>query len=302
LAYAVREMLHFTEDDVRRMLPMDQAIQCMREVFTALGKGEAQNQPRRRLALPSGSMLHSMAGSFGKYFGTKIYSTNPKHGAWFTFLLYDAETAKPLAQFEANYLGQIRTGAASGLAVDLLTHPLAGKVGIIGSGFQAQTQLDAVRAVRGVRSVKVWSRDEEKRNQFAADNDAEATRYAEQAVAEADIIITATSSKDPVLQADWVGRPVLVNAMGANHANRRELPSDLVRTADRIVVDSLEQARIEAGDLVLALDGREWNKVTELATVAQHGKSPLTGLTIFKSVGIGVEDVAVAAYIYEHYS
>ena len=141
---------------------MDEAIRCMREVFTALARGEAQNQPRRRLSLPTGSMLHSMAGSFGKYFGTKVYSTNPKYGAWFTFLLYDAETAKPLAEFEANYLGQIRTGAASGLAVDLLTHPTAGKVGIIGSGFQAQTQLAAVRAVREVRSVKVWSRKEEK--------------------------------------------------------------------------------------------------------------------------------------------
>lgn len=295
-------MLHFTEEDVRRMLPMDEAIRCMREVFTALAKGEAQNQPRRRLALPTGSMLHSMAGSFGKYFGTKVYSTNPKHGAWFTFLLYDAETAKPLAEFEANYLGQIRTGAASGLAVDLLTHPLAGKVGIIGSGFQAQTQLAAVRAVREVRSVKVWSRSEEKRNQFAAANDAVATKYAEEAVADADIVITATSSKDPVLESGWVSGPVFIGAMGANHANRRELPSDLVRSADRIVVDSLEQARLEAGDLVLALDGREWNKVTELATVAQHGRSPGTGVTIFKSIGLGVEDVAVAASIYERYS
>ncbi|HTF67404.1 MAG TPA: ornithine cyclodeaminase family protein [Edaphobacter sp.] len=295
-------MLHFTEEDVRRMLPMDEAIRCMREVFTALGKGEAQNQPRRRLALPTGSMLHSMAGSFGKYFGTKIYSTNPKHGAWFTFLLYDAETATPLAEFEANYLGQIRTGAAGGLATDLLTHPLAGKVGIIGSGFQAETQLAAVRAVREVRSVKVWSRSEEKRNQFAQANDAVATRYAEEAVEDADIVITATSSKDPVLQSEWISRPVFISAMGANHANRRELPSDLVRSADRIVVDSLEQARLEAGDLVLALDAREWNKVTELATVALHGKSPVTGLTIFKSIGLGVEDVAVAASIYERYS
>src|SRR5258708_5979348 len=153
-------MLHFTEEDVRRLLPMDEAIRCMREVFTALAKGEAQNQPRRRLILPTGSMLHSMAGSFGRYFGTKVYSTNPKYGAWFTFLLYDAETAKPLAQFEANYLGQIRTGAASGLATNLLTSPHAGKVAIIGTGFQAQTQLAAVRAVRQVRSVKVWSRSE----------------------------------------------------------------------------------------------------------------------------------------------
>ena len=92
---------------------------ALRSAFLAYGKGEAQNQPRRRLILPTGSMLHSMAASYGNYFGTKVYSTNLKHGAHFTFLLYDADTAKPLAQFEANYLGQIRTGAASGLAADL---------------------------------------------------------------------------------------------------------------------------------------------------------------------------------------
>ncbi len=295
-------MLHFTEEDVRRMLPMDEAIRCMRQVFIALAKGEAQNQPRRRLALPTGSMLHSMAGSFGKYFGTKVYSTNPKYGAWFTFLLYDAETAKPLAEFDANYLGQIRTGAATGLAVDLLTHPLTGKVGIIGSGFQAQTQLDAIRSVRQVRSVKVWSRSENKRDLFAGANGAVASKSAQEAVEDVDIIITATSSKEPVLQSDWVSRPAFIGAMGANHADRRELPSDLVRTADRIVVDGLEQARLEAGDLVLALDAREWKKVTELSTVAAHGHSPGTGLTIFKSIGLGVEDVAAAASIYERYS
>jgi alanine dehydrogenase len=292
-------MMHFTEEDVRGLLPMKEAIRCMREVFIALAKGEAQNQPRRRLVLPTGSMLHSMAGSFGKYFGTKIYSTNPKHGAWFTFLLYDAETAKPLAQFEANYLGQIRTGAASGLATDLLTSPHAGKVGIIGTGFQAQTQLAAVRAVRQVRSVKVWSRSEEKRNRFAQANGATATQYADEAVADADIIITATSSRDPVIESEWVRGPVLINAMGANYADRRELPSDIVRNADRIVVDSLEQARIEAGDLILSLADRDWSKVTELAGLMQRGAIPSTGITIFKSIGLGVEDVAVAASIYE---
>ena len=295
-------MLHFTEEDVRRMLPMDEAIRCMRELFPALAKGEAQNQLRRRLILPNGSMLHSMAGSFGKYFGTKVYSTNPKHGAWFTFLLYDAETAKPLAQFEANYLGQIRTGAASGLAVDLLSDPLASKVGIIGAGFQAQTQLAAVRAVRTVRSVRVWSRNEEKRNLFAAANSVVAAGSAVEAVEGADIVITATNSKDPVLQAQWLSRPVCISAMGANHSNHRELPGDLVRMADRIVVDGLEQARLEAGDLIQALDENEWKLVVELGAVGFRRERPAAGITIFKSIGLGVEDVAVAASIYERYS
>ena len=113
-------MIQFTEDDVVRLLPMTAAIESLRKAFTAYGNGEAQNQPRRRLILPTGAVLHSMAAAYGGYFGTKIYSTHPKHGAYFTFLLYDAATARPLAQFEANHLGQIRTGAASGLAADLL--------------------------------------------------------------------------------------------------------------------------------------------------------------------------------------
>ncbi|MGH9658912.1 MAG: ornithine cyclodeaminase family protein, partial [Bryobacteraceae bacterium] len=105
-----------TEDDVRRLLPMPAAIDCMESVFRGLATGETLNQSRRRLALPGGPMLHSMAGAHGKYFGTKIYSTHPKHGAHFLFVLYSAASARPrpLALFEANALGQIRTGAASG--------------------------------------------------------------------------------------------------------------------------------------------------------------------------------------------
>jgi ornithine cyclodeaminase/alanine dehydrogenase-like protein (mu-crystallin family) len=107
--------------------------------------------------LESGSVLHSLAGAFHNYFGTKFYSTNPRYGAHFYFMLYDAKTAQPLAFMEANHLGQIRTGAASGYATDLLADPKAESVGIVGSGFQARTQLEAIRAVRPIRSVRVWS-------------------------------------------------------------------------------------------------------------------------------------------------
>src|SRR4051794_17555985 len=162
-------MKHFSEEDVRRLLPMKEAVQVMREAFLAYGRGEAQNQPRRRLRLATGSTLHSLAGAYGRYFGTKVYSTNPKHGAWFTVLLYDAETARPLAQFEANYLGQIRTGAASGVATDLLSRPDASRLGVIGSGFQARTQVEAVLTVRPIRSIRVWSRNEANRRSFADD-------------------------------------------------------------------------------------------------------------------------------------
>src|SRR5258708_32617571 len=148
-------MLWLTEEDVRRLLPMPQAVRLMRHVFESLADGSGQNQPRRRLILPTGSVLHSMAGAWGTYFGTKYYATNLRHGAHFFFTLFDSITARPLAMMEANFLGQIRTGAASGFATDLMAKPGPATVGIIGSGFQARSQLEAISAVREITHVKV---------------------------------------------------------------------------------------------------------------------------------------------------
>jgi alanine dehydrogenase len=287
-------MFYFTESDVQELLPIREAIRLMRLAFEALAQGRAINQPRRRLILESGSVLHSMAGAVGNYFGTKFYSSNPRYGAHFYFFLYDARTAQPLAQMEANYLGQIRTGAASGYATDLLANPQAKTLAIIGSGFQARTQLAAIHAVRPIQNVRVWSRSEEKRRKFAEECSVTATDSAEEAVRGADIVVTATNSKDPVLESSWIGAGTLVNAMGSNVANRRELPIDLMERAGLVAVDSLEQARIEAGDLILA---ESWKNVVELQSVKAHYDPK--GVTIFKSIGVGVEDVAAGAFIYE---
>jgi ornithine cyclodeaminase/alanine dehydrogenase-like protein (mu-crystallin family) len=266
----------------------------MRKTFEALAQGRAQNQPRRRLILETGSVLHSMAGAFGNYFGTKFYSTNPRYGAHFYFVLYDAKTAQPLAMLEANHLGQIRTGAASGYATDLLADPQAETLGIIGSGFQARTQLDAIRAVRPVKTVRVWSRSEEKRRAFAEESSLTAVDSAEEAVRGARIVVTATNSKDPVLESGWIEPGTMINAMGSNVANRRELPADLVQRADLIAADSIEQAKIEAGDLLLA---NHWSNVVELKDVQRHYDAKQ--ITIFESLGLGVEDVAAGAFLYE---
>jgi len=287
-------MFYFTESDIQELLPITEAIRLMRLAFEALKIGRAVNQPRRRLILESGSVLHSMAGAVGNYFGTKFYSTNPRYGAHFYFVLYDAKTAQPLALMEANYLGQIRTGAASGYATDLLANPQAKTLGIIGSGFQARTQLAAIRAVRPIEHVRVWSRSEEKRSKFAQEASVTATKSAEEAVRGADIVITATNSKDPVLESAWISDGTLVNAMGSNIASRRELPGDLMKRARLIAVDSLEQAEIEAGDLILA---DSWSNVVELQNVEQHYDP--NHVTIFKSIGVGIEDVAAGAFIYE---
>ena len=283
------------------MLPMSEAIRLLDEAFAELREGRAQSQPRRRLIMPSGTVLHSMAGSAGKYFGTKIYSTNRKYGMWFLFLLYDAETGRALGMFEANYLGQIRTGAASGLATDRLARPDARILGIIGSGFQARSELEAMLAVRPISEVRIWSRTRANCEAFAAACGhlvlVTIADTAMGAVQGCDIVVTATTSKDPVLEDEWVGPGAHINAMGSNVATRRELPAGLVRRADYVVADSVEQARIEAGDLLLNLDVEGWKRVGELKENRRR-QNPAE-ITIFKSIGIGLEDVAVGGYLYE---
>jgi len=288
-------MLTITEAEVRRLLPMADAIEALRGAFAAWHRGEAQNQPRRRLLLPTGACLHQLAAQYRRYFGTKVYSTHPKHGAWFHVLLYDAETARPLALFEADWLGQIRTGAATGLATDLLAPAEAKTIGLIGSGFQAASQLAAVRAVRPGGEVKVWSRNAERAAKFAQEHNCRAVATAEEAIRGAEIVITATSAREPVLDAAWVMPGAHVNAVGSNQAGKRELPADLIAQASLIAVDSVEQAKIESGDLLLA--DFDWfdPRLVELKDIA--ARPP--GISIFKSNGLGLEDVAVAALVYE---
>jgi ornithine cyclodeaminase/alanine dehydrogenase-like protein (mu-crystallin family) len=299
-------MLVVTEEDVKRMLPMQEAIKYVRKAFQALASNEAQNQPRRRLILPTGSILHSMAGSYGRYFGTKIYSTHPRHGANFFFHLFDAETGKPLAQFEANFLGQIRTGAATGVATERLAKPDATSLSVFGGGFQALSQVEAVLAVRPIQVVHIWSRRQSSRQDFGEDI---AGRFGvvvnvckspEEAVAEGEIIITATSSSEPVFNSLPANSPVLINAVGSNWANRREIPDEVVQSASRLVADDVIAARIEAGDFIMSLDDQDWMRVENLADVVAGPETEAApGVTIFKSVGLGVEDVAAAAAIYE---
>jgi alanine dehydrogenase len=205
-----------------------------------------------------------------------------------------------LAQFEANYLGQIRTGAASGYATDVLAAPNASTLAIIGSGFQAHAQFDAIRVVRAIKEVRVWSRNESKREKFANLIGAKACATAAEAVRGADIVATATSAKDPVLESEWIAAGTHINAMGSNQAARRELPSDLIARADLIAVDSIEQAKIEAGDLLLAPVDWADPKIVELSKV--DGRPAGSPVTIFKSIGLGVEDVAAAAFVYEQLS
>jgi len=290
-------MIHIDEATVRAHLPMAKAVDLLDEAFKAWHKGLAGNQPRRRLFVPTGAVFHALAGFNEKYFGTKVYATHAKHGAWFHFLLYDAATARPLAIFDANWLGQIRTGAASGVATRRLARPGPATVAVLGSGFQARGQLEAIRAVREVSRAIVWSRKRESAEKFAGEMNAEVAVSADDAVAQASIVVTATPAKDPLFDALSVQPGTHINAAGSNAPTRRELPAELFPMASAIVADSIEQCRIEAGDLLLGLDEAGWARVEEL----RNGRARQTEdeITVFKSVGLGLEDVAVAAWVYE---
>jgi len=303
--------LYFSEQDVLACLPMSKAVELVEHAFRQLADGSAINHPRRRVILPTGSVLHYMAAGTPDYFGLKAYSVNPKTGAHFEVLLYRSADGLPLATLAANHLGQIRTGAASGVATKFLARPEATVAAIIGSGFQAGTQLEAVANVRRLKEVRVWSRDPEKRAEFARrctekfGLNIRVTETARECVEGADIVVTATNSKEPVLSSDWISPGTHINAAGSNWAERRELPTGLILGKSTLVaVDSIEVAKIESGDILIPL--RETNgssfvgvELSEIITGKRPGRTAADQITIFKSNGLAVEDIAAAGYVYE---
>jgi ornithine cyclodeaminase/alanine dehydrogenase-like protein (mu-crystallin family) len=307
--------LYLSEEDVRACLTMPKAIELLDIAFRQLADGTAINHPRRRVILPTGSVLHYMAAGTPEYFGLKAYSANPKTGAHFEVLLYRSGDAMPLATIAANHLGQIRTGAATGLATKYLARPDASIAGIIGSGFQAETQLAAIAKVRDLREVRVWSRKPERREEFAHscaekfELNVRAAGTARECVDGADIVVTATSSKEPVLAGEWISPGTHINAAGSNWATRRELPTDLILDLHALVaVDSVEVGKIESGDLLIPLQERSASAVPaprfpaiEIADIIagkEPGRTAAGQITIFKSNGLALEDIAVAGYVY----
>lgn len=302
-------MLQITEAQVLAKLTMAKAVELVETSFRQLADGSAVNHPRRRVILPTGSILHYMAAGNSQYFGTKVYSTNPKTGAHFTFLLYRSADGLPLAQIEANHLGQIRTGAASGVATKFLAREDASTLGVIGTGFQAETQIEAMSTVRDLREVRVWSRDQARREAFAAKCAARfglnvlAVETAREAVENADIVVTATSSKVPVLEADWISPGTHVNAMGSNWLIKRELPTELVLDRGALVtVDSVEDALLESGDLVTPMKERGLTEVPAINFSPSVTRTSASQITIFKSNGLAIQDVVSAGYLFEAYS
>lgn len=305
--------LFLTEQDVTQLLTMPETLDAVESVFRSYAVGEASNESRRRLRT-AGATLHVMSGAvancaeFKGVLGLKSYTVT-RNGARFYVSLFDAESGALLAFIEADKLGQMRTGAASGVATKFLAREDAKTVGIYGAGWQAQSQLAAVCAVRPIEGVRVYSRKAENRASFCAEMQAllglaDIAPVAEpEAAADADIVITITSAREPVLLGQWLKPGTHVNAAGGNSILRREFDDETLRRASFLTVDSLEQAKLEAGEYVTAVEKGllTWERVQELRHVvsgALHGRRKQEDITVFKSLGLAIEDVAVAARLY----
>jgi alanine dehydrogenase len=303
--------LLLTEEDVKSILTMPLGLEAVETSFRRLADGSAVSHSRQRLRMVGKGYFHYMAAadSAGGYMGLKIYSVSAS-GARFLVPLMSAQSGEMLALIEANYLGQIRTGAASGLATRLMAREDARMAGVIGTGLQARTQLEAVALARKLERVHAFSRDAARREQFANEMTARLglrvtpVATAEQAVRGADILITSTTSTKPVVEGRWLEPGVHINAIGANFAEKRELDTEVVARCDVIAADSVEQSKLEAGDLIQAFgnDVSRWAAVRELAQIVSGklpGRTNRSQITLFKSNGIAIEDIVVAGRIYE---
>ncbi len=303
--------LMLTEEDVRALLDMPAAIRAVEESLLRQAAGDGWIHPRRRLALPERVFLNYMFAADQKagWMGAKLYSV--AHGAArFMMLLYRADSGELAAMIEADYLGQVRTGAASAVAAKYMARPESRVLGIIGTGTQARTQLAAVSEVYDLGSIRAFGRDRARLEKYCQEMTEKLRRpvtpvtSAEEAVRGADILITATTAMNPIVAGAWLGPGMHINAIGSNFAQKRELETDAVDRAAIIAVDSIQQANIESGDLIQAFgdDNSRWQQVRELCEIVagkRPGRKNPEQITLFKSNGIASWDLAVGARVFE---
>ena len=304
--------LFLNEKEVVELLPMTECIDVLEKVFAYAGEGLGDNKPRSRIRLPNGFLHFMAAATVGpdlSGFGYKAYSTFSGGGGKFLVMLYHAETGELISVMEASALGQIRTGAASGLATRYMAPADASTVGVIGTGYQGRTQLEAVCAVRDVKQARAFSRTPEKREAFAyrmserLNIEVVPVESAEECIRGADIAVTITSSREPVLKGEWLKGNAHINAAGSNHWMRREIDGEAVERSSLVVVDDLEQAKVECGDLIWPAERGtfRWSKAHELKDVVSgrmSGRPDDGSITLFESQGVAIEDVASALHVY----
>ncbi|HEY9288576.1 MAG TPA: ornithine cyclodeaminase family protein [Candidatus Dormibacteraeota bacterium] len=314
-------VLVLSAEDVAQLLPMRACIEVMRDALAALAKGKALVPLRLVMRMPDGSgFLGLMPGYIAPEdtaegaLGMKAVSVFPGNAArdidthQGAVLLFEADTGRLSALMDGGTITAIRTAAVSGVATDVLARPEAAELAILGAGVQARTHLEAIAAVRPLSRVRVWSRTAEHAAALVEQEapkyrfPVEAVRSAEAGVRGADIVATVTASPEPVLHRSWLKPGAHINAVGSSIPTTRELDSSTVADA-RLYVDRRESALNEAGDMLIPM--RE-GKITAEHIVAElgeviigksHGRRSAEELTLFKSLGLSVEDVASAAFV-----
>ena len=294
--------LYLREPEVEELLTPGDAVEAVEQCFARIARGAVENRPRFRVPLEDG-LLHVMAAADRELgvAGLKTY-VGFRDGARFVVVLFAIDRPEVIALVEADRLGQRRTGAASAVAARHLARSGARTLGVIGCGWQAESQVESIRAaLPAIERVVVFCRSEERREDFCRRLGAEPADWYRDA-AEQDVVVTVTTSRDPVLRGEWLRPGALVCAVGANRLEARELDNAVVERASFVCCDSREQARVEAGDLVEPVERGvlDWLEVHELADVvggAVTGRASDDDVVLFKSLGIAAEDLAVGKLV-----
>ncbi len=299
--------LYLTETDVNQLLTMEIALDALEGVFRARSEGKVGNIPRTRLPLgPVGKGAYNlMAASWPEQglVGHKSYAAGSGSTS-FHVMLYGSNGEGLLGIIEASRMGQVRTGAASGIATRNMARENSSSVAVIGSGYQAETQLEAVAAVRDIKTASVYSRTPERRNAFAdkmskrLELDVQPAESAANAVEGSDVVITVTNSAEPVVTGEMLEMGMHINAAGGNSWLRRELDTHAVAMSDLVVTDDIDQAKIECGELMRAAETGHfyWERLTRLDRIVaglRSGRDNDEQVTLFESQGVAFEDVAV---------
>jgi alanine dehydrogenase len=297
--------LYLTETDVEQLLAPEDALVAVEACFRRLAAGSVENRPRYRVRLEGGVLAVMSAADLELgYAGVKTYAAFGYEDVRFVVVLFEARRAELVAVIEANRLGQLRTGAASGVAARYLAREGARTLGVIGCGWQAESQVAAIRAaVPTIERVVAYCRTPERLADFCRRLSAEPGEMHRDA-GSADVVVTVTTSKDPVLRGEWLPPGALVCAVGANDPSARELDNAVLERAAFVCCDSREQSRLESGDLIEPVEQGvlDWLEVHELQEVVAGevpGRSSPEDVVVFKSNGLAAWDVAVAAVAVE---
>jgi len=292
--------LYLTEEDVAGLLSPTDAVEAIEGCFRRMAAGSVENRPRYRLGLERGALAVMAAADLELgYAGAKVYA-GFRDGARFAVLLFRADSPELVAVLDADKLGQLRTGAASGVAARHLAASGARSLGVIGCGWQAESQVACIRAaLPDLERVVAFCRTEERLRAFCEKHDAEPGE-SHRDPAECDVVVTVTGSPDPVLRGEWLRAGVLVCAVGANDGRRRELDNVVLERAAFVCCDSREDARLESADLIEPVESGvlDWLEVHELQEVVAgevSGRQSDDDIVVFKSNGLAAWDVAVAA-------